>query len=339
MTTTILKPLGAASVRTRSVGLDLARMIGLVCVVIGHTANGDFLWARQLAVSFDVPIFFIISGYLWRPGRTLGAEVRRRARTLLVPYACWAALALVVALCVPVPGTSFGEVVGHLALGGENIREFFGPLWFVSTMFIATVVFRATLPKSPFIPLAIGLTGVVLGSWWRESIAWWPEGAGVAMIAIFYLLCGWAFRRVSDFCRLEYGSLLGGFPIKPVLGACLVVVPAAYAMSGYFGELHLKGAYLGTPVTSVLASISISVGLIMICESAEPFLHGWVASVIRAVTGCGFAIFVGAEIFRYLFTQLFGLDDKGLLIWALSFFPALALGLVLRKTPLRTLFL
>jgi surface polysaccharide O-acyltransferase-like enzyme len=59
------------------------------------TTFTEYLLANGL-FRFRIPILFIISGYLFALGdaQPYGARVRKRARTLLVPYLLWSAIGL-----------------------------------------------------------------------------------------------------------------------------------------------------------------------------------------------------------------------------------------------------
>ena len=45
--------------------LDIAKGLGIFCIVIGHNAVTQ--WLYNWVYSFHVPLFFIISGYFYRP--------------------------------------------------------------------------------------------------------------------------------------------------------------------------------------------------------------------------------------------------------------------------------
>ena len=60
--------------------LDVARGIGLLLVIISHSCglspylNNDY-----------IPLFFVVSGCLYKPGRSYGENVVHKAKRLLVP--------------------------------------------------------------------------------------------------------------------------------------------------------------------------------------------------------------------------------------------------------------
>mgnify|MGYP001578714306 CR=1 FL=1 len=78
--------------------IDIAKFLGIVLVVSGHVISSSspggayIVWFIFL---FHMPLFFVLSGYVFR---SLPASVlmRRRAKTLLIPYISFIGLICVV---------------------------------------------------------------------------------------------------------------------------------------------------------------------------------------------------------------------------------------------------
>jgi len=78
-------------------------------------ANGIF--------RFRIPLLFLISGFLFAAGdaRPYGERMRKRLRTLLVPYLCWSALALLLTfLLQQFPSTAAIVKAAQLDQMGDN---------------------------------------------------------------------------------------------------------------------------------------------------------------------------------------------------------------------------
>ena len=70
--------------------LDVARGIGLLLVIISHSCG-----LSPYLINYYIPLFFVVSGYLYKPGRSYGENVVHKAKRLLVPYFGYSALLLV----------------------------------------------------------------------------------------------------------------------------------------------------------------------------------------------------------------------------------------------------
>ena len=71
--------------------LDVARGIGLLLVIISHSCG-----LSPYLINYYIPLFFVVSGYLYKPGRSYGENVVHKAKRLLAPYfglvGVWAAM-------------------------------------------------------------------------------------------------------------------------------------------------------------------------------------------------------------------------------------------------------
>jgi fucose 4-O-acetylase-like acetyltransferase len=253
-----------SSSASRSVGIDLARVVGLVAIVAGHAWEG-----REVSLflfSWHVPIFFLLTGYLWRPGRPLGTEVRKRARTLLVPYVLWYLI---------VAGTWFTyasqvlyddfdwHAAARTVLGGVDAPRPFSAFWFITALFVATVALRALEKLGPWAPWLVA--ALLLGLFFQDRFRWagvyWSAATGVACLV--FVLAGHVLRTHRD-----------RVPLPLVTGVALVAVGLVPVAAGDVLSLNLKGGMFGTPYLSILCATAISVGILLVCE--------WVASVLPA---------------------------------------------------------
>lgn len=307
----------AAPPRVRSVALDLVRVVGIAAVVLGHVSTEGLI--RPLVYSWHVPVFFVISGYLWRRSRPLGDEVRRRSRSLLVPYVLWLVI-------VAAAWTGFTALVGTasppdpvaLALGGANIGGQYAAFWFVTALFAAVVAMRALSAVRPWLPAVVGLAAVGLATVRPELLAVLPWSIGVGLIALVFLAVGEWLARVRHRVRapLELGVVL-------VLGGLMATA------SGLVAPVDLKVADVGTPVAGVLAAAAISCGLILVAESLAHLVPEWAARAATAVAGVAMPVILGHALIIAA-GRLVGVPGPVLLVLALLV--PIAVGLLLART-------
>ncbi|MDR3070007.1 MAG: acyltransferase [Propionibacteriaceae bacterium] len=332
--------------RPRSVGIDLVRVLGLLGVVAGHTVDTDnYLWFHHLMVIWDVPVFFVISGYLWNPNRGWVDEFRRRSRKLLVPYAVWMTISVLICVIfllpdrpvltppegsplLPLPSQPKGSVLYQAVMGGDYMQEFFAPLWFVTAMWAALMIMRAAIKVHPLLPWVIGIGGVAWATYSRETIVILPEDIGMGLVAVFLLCVGMALRTYRAWFK---------YPLPA--GVVLAGVPLLAAGYGLIDEIHPKGAFMGTPGWSILASAAISIGLILIGEGLQAHIPAVVGTSITTIASCGYVIFIGHCVLRELYTRIFDFRANGMWMFLACFFGSLALGLIVRKTPLKSYLL
>ena len=123
--------------------LDIARALCIVLVVVGHFAPEQspnfFVIIRQWIYSFHMPVFFIISGYVWfrfRPDElSYAALVKRKFQRLMLPY-FFASFAIIVIKLLTQGNMSVNNPVNiysFLHLFWKPEAGYF--LWFVWTLF------------------------------------------------------------------------------------------------------------------------------------------------------------------------------------------------------------
>jgi acyltransferase len=243
----------------RSAALDVVRVLAVVAVVAGH-AYSLHPWAPRLIFSWHVPIFFVLSGYLWTPGRALATEIRKRSRTLLVPYVGW--LIIVTAgwwLVRLHRGRTLHEPFFHrLFKGGAYIGMPYSAFWFITALFFAAVMYRLIEklagPWTPVAGAGVGIVGLVIAQHEPHALAsvWWA--AGLALPCLVFVATGTLLKLARPHV-----------PAPAVLGALLLLIGGLALRSGV-SPLNVKSGSFGDPAISVLTSIGLCVGLVLLVD-------------------------------------------------------------------------
>ncbi|MBP9989017.1 MAG: acyltransferase family protein, partial [Ruminococcus sp.] len=71
--------------------IDMAKGYGMILVIIGHIVADKGI-AFRLISSFHMPLFFVLSGYLFSNKKTFKEFFIKKVKSLVVPYFC---------LCIP----------------------------------------------------------------------------------------------------------------------------------------------------------------------------------------------------------------------------------------------
>lgn len=133
--------------------LDVAKGIAILLMVAGHTTIpkpiSNFIWA------FHMPLFFIASGWCTRWGGQFDEFLRKKAKSLLVPFAVYTAIVLPLNCLIGV--TTFRD---WLINGWGGVA-----LWFIPVLFLGLLLAKCVVgPKSTIyrsfalmVVLAIGI--------------------------------------------------------------------------------------------------------------------------------------------------------------------------------------
>ena len=126
----------------------MARGIGIVLVVIGHSKlcyNQNFSYS--VIYSFHVPLFYFISGFVYKTKGDIKSELCSRAKKILLPYYLTAFLYVSVK-CVLQPdlmgsggikSIMFGILWGSGGRGSAERYLFWPPLWFLTSLYVTQI--------------------------------------------------------------------------------------------------------------------------------------------------------------------------------------------------------
>ena len=159
----------------RDRSLDLGKGLAILFVYLGHSIlyhpiqmGSVYPWCHSLAyfiISFNMPMFFIISGYLFSKTKKSTAELyRAKTMRILVPYLFTMLILVCVKLVLP-PSMSYNSAAdGGIRALIINALCYGGDRWFVYTLYI---IFLLLIPirrllKNKWLDIAAiaGLIGI-----------------------------------------------------------------------------------------------------------------------------------------------------------------------------------
>lgn len=136
--------------------LDIARGIGIMLVIISH-AHG----LSSYLINYYIPIFFVISGFTYRGGRSYAKNIKIKAKRLLIPYFAYSFVLLAV---YAVLGRSaeetkfslFGILYSRFCLydmstHADNVFLFTvanGAMWYLTAFFVTGLVYHLVIDSA-----------------------------------------------------------------------------------------------------------------------------------------------------------------------------------------------
>lgn len=202
--------------------IRIIKFIAIILVVYLHsyTAEVNFsdgtdivyfpVWLRifeegmsQIISRCGVPIFFLISAILFfKSDQSYGNVIRKKAKTLLLPYFIWNTFWIAVFIILqslpfttvyfsgnntPILQCSLTQWFGLYGIGQEYPHCY--PLWFVRDLMVVTLFFpviKAAVNRCPQIMLGLGiiLTIIPLDFYGKTALSWFIIGAAVVKMQI-----------------------------------------------------------------------------------------------------------------------------------------------------------
>lgn len=262
------QPLSVASaVASRSVAIDIVRMLGLLIVVCGH------VWVDSPIVGY-VAVFFVIAGYLWSDKRSFKEEALHRARILIVPYVSWLIIIgsanFIGKIIEGETPFELAKLVAKYAWGGNQIVTPLTAYWFLTAIFFATVLYRYLRDRPRIIYFGV-LAVALLASLAFPYVGKVPLSFGVGFVCLIFIAAGHGFRKIE-------ASLPMPVPLALItLGLCLFLI-----YENVIERMVLKAGNFGTPMLSITGAILISCSAIILSKPLARFLP---ATVGRMITG------------------------------------------------------
>ena len=200
-----------------------------------------------------VPLYFLIAGYLFFNGletwntATYLAKLRRRCRTLLVPYLLWNLLALVIGYLMALTGDSVPSLSEYLHnWGGWRILWYppDSPLWFLRDLMVMVVA-------APLVMLFVrylrwpGLA--LLAVLYVTHL--WPLSTGFSAKAVLFFSMGCYLRLYTPGRLLQ---LPRGWKITSYIIAAALLLAVTLTWGRYEVAIYLRSAFRVAGVVAVL---------------------------------------------------------------------------------------
>ncbi len=186
--------------------LDVARGIALICIILGHFRIGEI---DHFVYTFDVPLFFMITGYFINEKTSVKDFIKRKARTLIIPY-------FITGLVILILGTITGFfnqgslirpfrywLMAVLYGSGSSYTTPFeineiGPIWFLWATFFSSILIRLLLKADYRIRPLLVAAAFAAGYFSNKYLFWFPLSIQIGLCATLYVYAGYLFRKYND---------------------------------------------------------------------------------------------------------------------------------------------
>lgn len=176
--------------------IDVVKGIGIILMIIGHIISNIGI-ANLIIHSFHMPIFFIVSGYLYKKSDELkiGNQIRRKSFTLLIPYLTIAIFHLLVFLLINWDAGI--DVIKSRAWAAffantSNEMPYTGVIWFLSCLFAVDISFLLLkrFIKNEKILFVVCLCISLFGTYWPKIFnfrLFWALDTAMTALGFYYI--------------------------------------------------------------------------------------------------------------------------------------------------------
>lgn len=230
--------------RKRITWIDIARGIGILLVVYGHTLSADSF--RYIIYAFHMPLFFLLSGLVFstKPDDTYRQFITKNARNILIPYGVFALLGFILWYVTRQVSTSqaliqFGSI--FYGNGNHNLLAFNNLLWFLPCLFLTRILWFIvirnlhTLISRAGALLMFSIAGYLFSVFLPEVKL--PFGLETALTAIVFLGAGSLciqHREMVEHILKKYALVLF------TLASILFVIAAVVNFTVYGSQVDMR---------------------------------------------------------------------------------------------------
>lgn len=179
---------------------DIAKFIAMMMVILGHFGVPDI---NRFVFTFHIPLFFLISGYFFKPYEKTFSLLKIKARQLLIPYLSVMFAVIFIYICqnfldgYSAKNTLMGVMdyfIGYLYgsgyiddILGQHI-EIVGPIWFCLALFWDFILLNYFLKtKHPFVGILLCFTVGYVSSFF----IWLPLSIQSALTSLLFFYLGY----------------------------------------------------------------------------------------------------------------------------------------------------
>jgi len=253
--------------RKRITWIDMAKGYGSLLVIYGHIDRYSVL--GEWLYTFHVPLFFILSGYMFNGECNFNEFFRKKVKSMIIPY-----------ICLGIPMVSFwaiGEVIsGKLNWKGgvfTVIRFVFvqnriWTLWFLACLFLLNILFYFAvkyIKKDIFLAIfaiILAILGLMYYELGGQPLVW---NADVCLTAFPFFFIGYMLRKNPDVL-----NKISGKTRSSILWfiACLTVnIVCSYCSYRISGKgLDMYESSYGVPLLVYIAAVTGTMCVIILAR-------------------------------------------------------------------------
>lgn len=250
--------------------LNAAKGAGAILVVAGHS-SGDIVGLaplRNAIFLFHMPLFFMISGFLFKPDQPK-TYLYKKSISLLVPYATFLMILAI---------TSVGHIVYDLAVnhflntdrlfpliyGGQLLKGTLTVFWFVTVLWGAQCLYnlaRRNFGSATDVHFIFFICIMFAAAYFLPVMGPVPWNFSVVPMAIVFLWAGELLRQQLFSARPTFNSAL-----------TLMLIISALSVAGVWAgfRFDMKTANYGPPIVGAVLAVLLSALFVQAWKLAPP---------------------------------------------------------------------
>lgn len=236
--------------------IDVLKGCGIILVVCGHVLDAPT--TVRFIYFFHMPLFFCVSGYLFRP-RAGRALLPKLLRGLAVPYVAFIVLITLLDLIqsrwtghsTSLPLGSPLKAVALAIYGGSKLSAAYAVFWFLPCLGLSTFVMNVVLCRSNYNPLSwqcVVIFTLMAAIGYGIGPFALPLGANIVPMAATIMWIGFVLRSLD--ANIGHNRMVQ-----------LICFVTGIFGSVLFTPMNMKNGVYGTLIWTLLTSIALIIAL------------------------------------------------------------------------------
>ena len=327
--------------------IDTARGIALILVIIGHLKTP---YLTTWIYTFHIPLFFFLSGCVYRQPKSFNAFLEKKVKGLVVPYFC---LGIVILLffeifnLVNVPKDSLYGT-GLTMLWNLIKQQGYWTIWFLACLFVCQIIFYWFFKychENIYIMLWCSLAlAIVAFIYYRLGGKVLPWCIDIACVAQLFFIFGYFFIH---FTRIKQLFIFPRNPRWLLQCSLLLCINCASGFANIrltVQSLDMSIGMYGNEILSIVSAFSGILFIVMISTDINSKLITYIGKNTMVIFGWHSRI--GIVLVEYIYLRVGLLNDASLQVQFLKSIVSFVLLLVIfvpiteliKKTKVRQLF-
>lgn len=244
--------------------VNAVKGLGIICIVVGHINIGpvkDFLY------TFHVPLFFFLSGYLFKDKNSFSQLAFSKFTTLMVPYFAYLFFLTVFMMLKEI--VAGGEIYNikimmvNALYGGKALTGWFSVFWFITSLFFTQLAcyFLIKLPVSKLVFVSSMLLSLAYLQAHIEpelSIIW---SLNTVLYCIPIFMVGYLYRQLN----IEVN-------VKALTTLFLIALGVYFSFPALF-YIDIKESIYGLPIASFTVSMIFVLFVFETLKTASRYIN------------------------------------------------------------------
>ncbi len=183
--------------------IDILKGVGILFVIFFHIFTKNEYWLYYSA-AFKMPIFFFISGYLFRM-YDFKTFIQHKFKGLIIPYFIFGLINLIICLSVGKVSNIWRYFQQFLWINNEPPIPIAGALWFLTSLFFVNILAWLIYKYKKYC-ISLIVFAIIITCQYIFKIEL-PFSIDTAIFMVIFFFAGYGFKKIESSLKVNYFTI------------------------------------------------------------------------------------------------------------------------------------